>query len=112
MHGYCWTHGWKVREGHTSNTGLCRSPSHKVEVDMDDTLGLHVLDNEASEKYRNTITENGVTYQLVPSHVRQRNASEKAIHTFEVHLKQYSLALTLCSQGTVGINYCCRQKLH
>ena len=49
------------------------------------TVHIHILDNEASAAYRTAITANGCTYQLVPPHVHRRNAAERAIRIFKDH---------------------------
>jgi hypothetical protein len=54
-------------------------------------LKLHVLDNECSQDFRDTIRLNGMIFQLVPPHDHQRNLAEKAIQTF----KEYFIAI-LC----------------
>eukprot|EP00804_Cyclotella_cryptica_P013371 CCRYP_005143-RA/>CCRYP_005143-RA protein AED:0.40 eAED:0.40 QI:0/-1/0/1/-1/1/1/0/306 len=46
---------------------------------------VHILDNEASLAFRQAITSNGCTFQLVPPHVHRCNAVECAIHTFKDH---------------------------
>eukprot|EP00804_Cyclotella_cryptica_P027241 CCRYP_014349-RA/>CCRYP_014349-RA protein AED:0.16 eAED:0.16 QI:0/0/0/1/1/1/3/0/1022 len=46
---------------------------------------VHILDNEASLAFRQAITSNGCTFQLVPPHVHHRNAAERTIHTFKDH---------------------------
>ena len=51
----------------------------------------HLLDNECSQEYKDTITKNGMTYQLVPPHDHRKNVAEKAIQTF----KDYFVAV-LC----------------
>ena len=49
-------------------------------------VDLQILDNEASTKYKNTITTKwNVTYQLVPPHTHRRNTAERAIRTFKAH---------------------------
>lgn len=45
----------------------------------------HIMDNEASAAFRQAITNNNCTYQLVPPHVHRRNAAERAIRTFKDH---------------------------
>ena len=45
----------------------------------------HLLDNECSHEYKDAITKNGMTYQLVPPHDHGRNVGEKAIQTFKDH---------------------------
>jgi hypothetical protein len=44
---------------------------------------LQTLDNEASSALKNFFTAHDVEYQLVPPHCHQRNAAERAIHTFK-----------------------------
>ena len=46
---------------------------------------LHTLDNEASTILRDYLRSEAVEYQLVPPHIHQRNASERAIRTFKNH---------------------------
>ena len=46
---------------------------------------LHVLDNECSQEYKDSIKENGMKYQLVPPHDHRRNIAEKAIQVFKDH---------------------------
>eukprot|EP00804_Cyclotella_cryptica_P017258 CCRYP_016817-RA/>CCRYP_016817-RA protein AED:0.28 eAED:0.28 QI:0/0/0/1/0/0/5/0/734 len=46
---------------------------------------VHILDNEASLAFRQAITSNGCTFQLVPPHVHRCNAAERAIRTFKDH---------------------------
>ena len=54
------------------------SRNHKVDI--------QVLDNEVNEAYKKAITETWkARYQLVPPHVHFRNASERAIRTFNAH---------------------------
>ena len=55
---------------------------------------MHLLDNECSQEYKDAITKNGMTYQLVPPHDHRRNVAEKAIQTF----KDCFVAL-LCGTG-------------
>ena len=45
----------------------------------------HILDNECSADFKQTIRDNNMTYQLVPPHNHRRNMAEKAIQTFKVH---------------------------
>jgi hypothetical protein len=49
------------------------------------TPDTHVLDNQASRAFLQTITNNGCHYQLVPPHVHRRNRAERAIRTFKDH---------------------------
>jgi hypothetical protein len=46
---------------------------------------LQRLDNEASLALRNYLTRQGITYQLAPPHIHQRNNAERAIQTFKNH---------------------------
>jgi len=45
----------------------------------------HILDNECSADFKQTIRDNNMTYQLVPPHDHHRNMAEKAIQTFIAH---------------------------
>jgi hypothetical protein len=46
---------------------------------------LQHLDNEASLALRNYLTHQGITYQLTPPHIHERNNTERAIQTFKNH---------------------------
>ena len=46
---------------------------------------MHILDNECSAEFKQTIIENGMKYQLVPPHDHRRNIAEKAIQVFKDH---------------------------
>jgi hypothetical protein len=46
---------------------------------------LHILDNECSQDFKDTIHLNKMTFQLVPPHNHQYNLAEKAIPTFKDH---------------------------
>eukprot|EP00804_Cyclotella_cryptica_P024875 CCRYP_011786-RA/>CCRYP_011786-RA protein AED:0.28 eAED:0.28 QI:0/0/0/1/1/1/2/0/729 len=46
---------------------------------------VHIPDNEASLAFRQAITSNGCTFQLVPPHVHHCHAAEHAIRTFKDH---------------------------
>ena len=46
---------------------------------------LHTLDNDASAILHDYLRSEDVEYQLVPPHIHQRNASERAIRTFKNH---------------------------
>ncbi|KAL7525219.1 hypothetical protein ACHAXR_001556, partial [Thalassiosira sp. AJA248-18] len=49
-------------------------------------VNLQILDNEASEEYKNKITETyGARFQLVPPNMHRRNAAERAIRTWKAH---------------------------
>ena len=58
-------------------------------VDCLKTAGIlpkhHVLDNECSADFKAAITNNQMTYQLVPPNDHHRNIAEKAIQTFKAH---------------------------
>lgn len=72
-----------------------RADKHRLEAYNDimlrlKTHGFHtdlqILDNEASAEYKKLMTERwGFKYQLVPPHMNQRNAAERAIRTFKAH---------------------------
>ena len=50
------------------------------------TVDLQIIDNEVSTEYKRAITEKWNTnYQLVSPNTHQRNAAERAIHTFKAH---------------------------
>ena len=49
------------------------------------TFKKHILDNEASEEFLQTLRKQGIKYQTVPPHMHQQNAAEKAISTFKDH---------------------------
>ena len=44
-----------------------------------------ILDNETSAKYKSTITNSGMTYQLVPPDDHRHKISEKAIQFWKYH---------------------------
>ena len=57
-----------------------RLTDNKLSVD------LQILDNEASEAYKQAInTKWKAKYQLVPPHKHRSNAAERAIRTFKAH---------------------------
>ena len=65
-------------EAYAAIVELLKQRSHNVD--------LQVLDNEASAAYKKEITETwGGKFQLVPPNMHQRNAAERAIHTFKSH---------------------------
>eukprot|EP00804_Cyclotella_cryptica_P009040 CCRYP_003144-RA/>CCRYP_003144-RA protein AED:0.34 eAED:0.37 QI:0/0/0/1/0.5/0.33/3/0/763 len=54
--------------------------------DRDHPIEHQILDNEASENYRQAITQDWkATYQLVTPNVHRANAAERAIRTFKAH---------------------------
>eukprot|EP00804_Cyclotella_cryptica_P026938 CCRYP_014755-RA/>CCRYP_014755-RA protein AED:0.22 eAED:0.22 QI:0/0/0/1/1/1/3/0/664 len=59
---------------------------HDAPRDRDHPIEHQILDNEASENYRQAITQDWkATYQLVPPNVHRANAAERAIRTFKAH---------------------------
>ena len=46
-------------------------------------LKEHILDNEASVKYKYAIKKKGVKYELVPPRIYLRNVAERAIQNFK-----------------------------
>ncbi len=56
----------------------------------------HILDNECSNDFKETIKANNMTYQLVPPHDHRRNKVEKAIQTFKDHF-----VAILCGANTL-----------
>ena len=47
------------------------------------TSKRHILNNECSADFKQTIRDNNMTYQLVPPHDHRCNMAEKAIQTFK-----------------------------
>jgi hypothetical protein len=47
---------------------------------------IDILDNEASADLKKGLKKYGLEYQLVPLHVHQRNAAERAVQTYKNHL--------------------------
>jgi hypothetical protein len=45
----------------------------------------HILDNQCSNDFKETVKANNMTYQLEPPHDHRRNKAEKAIQTFKDH---------------------------
>ena len=54
-------------------------------VNNGEDIKKYILDNECSLKFKTTLTENNVIYELVPPHQHRRNAAERAIRTFKNH---------------------------
>ncbi len=46
----------------------------------------HILDNQCSTDFKQTIPDNNIKYQRVPHHDHRRNMAKKAIQTFKAHL--------------------------
>ena len=51
------------------------------------TIKKHILDNEASDEFLQTIRKQGIEYQKLPPHMHKKNVTEKAISTFKDHFK-------------------------
>jgi hypothetical protein len=49
-------------------------------------LRFHILDNECSSSLRTYLTNNNITYQLVPPYYHRQNPVERAIQIFKDHL--------------------------
>ena len=50
------------------------------------TVNLQILDNEASQAYKQTFQDTwGCTFQVLPPHVHRRIISERSICTFKAH---------------------------
>jgi hypothetical protein len=47
---------------------------------------MYILDNEASNDLKKTLTKYDLDYQLVSPHLHRRNAAERAIRTYKNHL--------------------------
>ena len=45
-----------------------------------------ILNNECSEKYKEAIKNNNMTYELVPPDIHCRNIAEEGIQTFKNHV--------------------------
>ena len=43
------------------------------------------MDNECSAKFKSTLKEHNIAYELVPPHQHRRNVAERAIRTFKNH---------------------------
>lgn len=67
-----------------------------------------VLDNEASEEYKNAIKEKGIKYELVPPGQHRQNIAERAIQTFKSHLLQSYAESTMHFSCTCGADFCRR----
>ena len=47
----------------------------------------HILDNKIFKGYKETIDENGMTWELVPVGMHRQNVAEKTAQTFKGHFK-------------------------
>jgi hypothetical protein len=83
---------------------------------------LQRLDNESSLALRNYLTQQGITYQLAPPHIHQRNNTEQAIHTFRNHFiaglcsvdPTFPLKLweKLLPQATITLNFLRKSRIN
>ena len=46
----------------------------------------HILDNKASEEYKQAIKEHGMEYELLPKGQHRRNVAKRAIQTWKAHM--------------------------
>ena len=49
------------------------------------TPKLHIMDDEVSEDLKKYFEDSDIQFQLVPPHMHQRNAAERAVRTFKNH---------------------------
>ena len=49
------------------------------------TPKLHIMDNEVSENLKKYFEDSDIQFQMVPPHMHQRNAAERAVGTFKNH---------------------------
>ena len=47
---------------------------------------MYVMDNKASKDFLDTITEEGIEYQLFPPNKHMKNAAKRILRTFFNHL--------------------------
>jgi len=64
----------------------------------------HILDNEASQAFKRLITDNQISYELVPPGSHRRNIAEVAIKTF----KQHSLSILTGVDSSFPMHLWCR----
>ena len=76
------------------------------------TVKKHILGNEASEEFLQTIKQHGIEYQKVPPHIHCQNAAEKAISTFKDHFITTLWRSIKIFQFTCGTGYYRRQRAH
>ena len=50
------------------------------------TIHFQIMDNECSKLLKTYLTDNGITFQLVPPYYHRQNRAEQAIQTFKHHL--------------------------
>ena len=49
------------------------------------TPKLHIMDNEVSEDLKKYFDDSDIRFQLLPTHMHQRNDVERAVRTFKNH---------------------------
>ena len=49
-------------------------------------LHFHIMDNECSASLKSYLTDNSISFQLVPPYYHRQNPAERAIQTFKHHL--------------------------
>ena len=54
----------------------------------------HILDNKIFKGYKETIDENGMTWELVPVGMHRRNVAEKTTQNFKEHFKSILCGVT------------------
>jgi hypothetical protein len=83
---YCCNHGYKVGSTDTSLTYRLPKPGHKTEATRSDNMGKTPNSRQRGiVRFEAFFTANEVEYQLVPYHCHRRNATERAIRSFEEH---------------------------
>jgi len=82
--------------------------AYQVLVDCLKASGVHpkphMLDNEFSQDFKDSIRKNNMTYQLVTAHDHRRNIAEKAIQTFKHHF----IAILCGTDETFPMHLWCR----
>ena len=69
-----------------------------------------ILDNEASEKYKEAIRESGINYQIVPSDEHRRNTLRRRYSSGRITLLPSSAAPPIISRYTCGAKSYHRQR--
>lgn len=87
---------------------------HNLLISRGLKLKIHILDNECSQTLKDYMGEENELFQLVPPHLHQRNAAERAIQTFKNHFiagivstnPKFPMNLWCCllPQATVTLN--------
>ena len=86
------------------------------------TPKIHIMDNEVSEDLQKYFEDSDIQFQLVPPHMHQRNAAERAVRTFKNHfisaictvdpLLQFYLWDRLLPQVTTTLNMLRQSRLN